>query len=80
MIQGATDEAVDTLAQAATLAGRSGECCWVPEIHRLMAEAQLQRGDSRELAEAVLREGLAAAERQGAVGFTRRIEARLGRL
>ena len=80
MIQGDAAGAFDILTQAAELADRSDEGCWLPEIRRLIAEARLQRGDSRRNVEASLHEGLAAALHQGAVGFAQRIEARLGRL
>ncbi len=72
--------ALDLLTQAADLALRSGECCWLPEIRRLMAEAHRQRGDAPEQIETMLSEALAVARRQNAVGFVRRLEARLGRL
>jgi predicted ATPase len=80
MLQDDAPGALDILTQAADLAERSGEGCWLPEIRRLIAEARLQRGDARRLAEASLHEALAAALQQGAVGFAQRIEARLGRL
>ena len=77
LLQGDCAGALDLLAQAGDIAERSNERCWLPEIRRLIAEAQLQRGDSRDTAETTLRQGLALAERQGAVGFVRRLEARL---
>jgi predicted ATPase len=80
MLQGDAPGALDILTQAADLAERSSEGCWLPEIRRLMAEARLQRGDARRLVEASLHEGLAIALQQGALGFVHRIEARLGRL
>jgi len=80
MIRNDPRSALETLAQAAERAERTGECCALPEIYRLKAEALLQNGDGRDRAEATLREALAIAQRQHAAGFALRIEDHLGRL
>ncbi len=79
LVQSDAPSALATLAQAAEVAQRTGECCWLPEIRRLMGSALVLSGDGPKAAEA-LHNALALANDQHAVGFAQRIQADLGRL
>jgi predicted ATPase len=80
LVGGRADAALTLLAQADQLAARTGERGSLPEIRRLVGDAQLQRGDSREVVAKTWRDALEVAQQQQARGFAERIEGHLARL
>jgi tetratricopeptide (TPR) repeat protein len=80
MIQHEYEGALDALRQAAGLAERTGERCYLPEILRLTAEAALHTSGGRAAAEPLLAQAVALAREQKAAGFMDRLESSRRRL
>ena len=72
-IQGRVDEALSILAEARTVAERTEERCYLPEILRLTGELLMEKGLSTpgdvDAAERVLGDAVALAHQQQALGF-----------
>lgn len=77
---GRAAEARRLIEQALERIAELGEQCYRAECLRIQAEALLQTGEGRDVALAALREALAVAEAQKALGWRLRVARDLGRL
>lgn len=84
---GQVKEGIEVLAQALTVADRSGECWWEPELYRVEGELKLMENgesvsaaDRQTAAEMCFQRALKIANRQGAKSLEMRAALSLGRL